>query len=108
MNILSRNVTQVSFSQITGIDTRVIQRSSFCEDFSILTDFSTNINRKGGNTLHDDIVFRITEWIKEICPVSSGSKYPKHLQYMSSQDLYDTFVAACGVLNYTWFLSQHS
>ena len=95
INILSKNVSQVFFSKITGIDTQVIKRASLCDNFSILTDFSTNINRKGGNALDDNIVLKITEWIKHMCPVPSGSKYPKHLQCISTHDLYDTFVASC-------------
>jgi hypothetical protein len=87
VSCLSRDVPVGKFEKFTGISRTTVWRSNQDTDNSIF-QMPTNINRSGPTKFTDEEKERVVVWIKNICPVPSGSKYDKHYQYMSNKDLY--------------------
>jgi hypothetical protein len=94
LRYLSTSVPSTKFEDFTGISRLTIWRANNDNDDSIL-DVSTNINRSGPAKYSEEDKHRVITCIMNICPVPSGSKYPKHYQYMSNKDLYLRYLAAC-------------
>jgi hypothetical protein len=93
INALSTDVPPSEFANLTGISSVTISRAKKNHDNKILQT-PTNINRSGPNKISDEALKRVVEWIKDICPIPSGSKYPKHHQFMTNKDLYLKYDAA--------------
>jgi hypothetical protein len=90
---LSENVPTSIFSEYTTISSKTVTRAREKQDNLFVQEFPTNINRTHQKKFQEDEIEQICYWIRQTCPVPSGSKYPKHYQYMTDKDLYTKFLS---------------
>jgi hypothetical protein len=94
LNCNSESIPHATFARLTGISRQTLYNASLHKDSSIL-NMPTNINRSGPTAYSTLDTDRVHDWIENICPVPSGSRYPKHYQYMTTKDLYRKYIEMC-------------
>lgn len=93
LKILSTSIPTDWFVNLTSIGRRTISRARACTDSEIFK-MPTNLNRSGPNPLSATETELVVAWIYNICPVPSGSRNPRHWQYMSCADLYNYYAVS--------------
>ena len=92
LKVLSKDIKQSDFVSITNIDKTIICK---CQSASLnsIKNLKTHDNHSGGSekVYKEEDIVKLKNWIKETCPVPSGSKYQKHVYFCTLTELFERY-----------------